>query len=101
MFSSLKAFDAFPKVNEDFYARSVSGGVITLGASLIMAALFFNELGGILWLQPQQSVSATDVPAQAGIYVTTQTVNELSVDLSRGDSLAIHVRSRPLQCGCY
>lgn len=45
MFSSLKAFDAFPKVNEDFYARSVSGGVITLGASLIMAALFLSELG--------------------------------------------------------
>ena len=48
MFSGLKALDAFPKVNEDFYARSVSGGVITLGASLIMAALFFNELGEVV-----------------------------------------------------
>ena len=42
---SLKAFDAFPKINEDFNRRTLSGGVITLGAALIMSALFLNELG--------------------------------------------------------
>ena len=45
---NLKAFDAFPKVNEDFNRRTLSGGVITLGAALIMSLLFFNELG--TWL---------------------------------------------------
>ena len=41
----LKKLDLFPKVNDDFYQRTSSGGVITIGASLIMAALFFSELG--------------------------------------------------------
>lgn len=41
----LKKIDLFPKVNDDFYQRTASGGVITIGASLIMAALFFSELG--------------------------------------------------------
>ena len=41
----LKKLDLFPKVNDDFYQRTASGGVITIGSSLIMAALFFSELG--------------------------------------------------------
>lgn len=41
----LRRIDLFPKVNDDFYQRTASGGVITIGSSLIMAALFFSELG--------------------------------------------------------
>ena len=41
----LKKLDLFPKVNDDFYQRTASGGIITVGSSLIMAALFFSELG--------------------------------------------------------
>lgn len=41
----LKKLDLFPKVNDDFYQRTASGGIITIGSSLIMAALFFSELG--------------------------------------------------------
>lgn len=43
LFGKLKSLDAFPKVNEDFYQRTLSGGVITIGSSLIMLALFLSE----------------------------------------------------------
>ena len=36
----LRNLDLFPKVNDDFYQRTASGGVITIGSCLIMAALF-------------------------------------------------------------
>jgi hypothetical protein len=42
--SGLSALDAFPKVNEDFFKKTMSGGVITLVASCLMALLFFSEL---------------------------------------------------------
>ena len=42
--SKLKHIDAFPKVNEDFYQRTLSGGIITLGSTLIMIGLFLSEL---------------------------------------------------------
>lgn len=44
LFSKLKSLDAFPKVNDDFYQRTLSGGVITIISSVIMIALFFSEL---------------------------------------------------------
>lgn len=43
LLGKLKSLDAFPKVNEDFYQRTFSGGVITIGSSLIMLALFLSE----------------------------------------------------------
>lgn len=43
LFGKLKTLDAFPKVNEDFYQRTLSGGVITVGSSLLMLALFLSE----------------------------------------------------------
>lgn len=44
----LKSFDAFPKQRDEaaeFFHRSVSGGVITVVTGLLMALLFFSELG--------------------------------------------------------
>ena len=40
---SLQRFDAFPKVNEDFFQRTLSGGVITLVATIVVAVLFVSS----------------------------------------------------------
>lgn len=40
----LRNLDAYPKVNEDFYSRTLSGGVITLASSIVMVLLFISEL---------------------------------------------------------
>jgi hypothetical protein len=65
----LKKLDAYPKINEDFYSRTLSGGVITLVSSIFIVLLFFTELG---------------------LFLTTKTINELSVDTSRGEQLQIN-----------
>lgn len=44
LLSKLKSLDAYPKVNEDFFQRTLSGGIITIGSSLIMLCLFLSEL---------------------------------------------------------
>ncbi|KAK4378604.1 hypothetical protein RND71_000466 [Anisodus tanguticus] len=44
VFSKLRNLDAYPKINEDFYNRTLSGGIVTLVASVIMLVLFVNEL---------------------------------------------------------
>jgi hypothetical protein len=41
--SALSALDAFPKVNEDFYHKTASGGVITVVAYAFMLLLFLTE----------------------------------------------------------
>lgn len=42
--NKLRNLDAYPKINEDFYSRTLSGGVITLVSSVVMFLLFFSEL---------------------------------------------------------
>lgn len=42
--SKIRSLDAYPKINEDFYSRTLSGGVITLASSIIMTLLFISEL---------------------------------------------------------
>lgn len=69
MWSALSNLDAFPKVNEDFFKKTMSGGVITILASLLMGLLFFSELQ---------------------MYLTTQTTHELVVDTSRGAHIDIN-----------
>lgn len=64
-----RQLDAFPKINEDFYSRTLSGGVITLVSSIVMVLLFFSELS--LFLNPV-------------------TESELIVDTSRGETLQIN-----------
>ena len=41
--SKLKNLDAYPKVNEDFFQRTLSGGIITIGSSILMICLFISE----------------------------------------------------------
>lgn len=44
MMNKLRNLDAYPKINEDFYSRTLSGGVITLASSIVMLLLFLSEL---------------------------------------------------------
>lgn len=69
MFSKVRNLDAYPKINEDFYSRTLSGGVITLVSSIAMFLLFFSELG---------------------LYLHTVTESKLVVDTSRGEKLHIN-----------
>ncbi|KAG9135357.1 hypothetical protein Leryth_007137 [Lithospermum erythrorhizon] len=69
MFNKLRNLDAYPKINEDFYSRSLSGGVITLVSSLVMLLLFFSELS---------------------LYFHTVKESTLLVDTSRGEKLHIN-----------
>ena len=41
--SRLKNLDAYPKVNEDFFQRTLSGGIITIASSILMLCLFISE----------------------------------------------------------
>ncbi|XP_052192544.1 uncharacterized protein LOC127801428 [Diospyros lotus] len=67
--SKLRNLDAYPKINEDFYSRTFSGGVITLVSSFLILLLFFSELR---------------------LYLHTVTETKLVVDTSRGESLHIN-----------
>ncbi|KAJ6376267.1 hypothetical protein OIU77_001097 [Salix suchowensis] len=44
VYQKLRNLDAYPKINEDFYCRTLSGGLITLISSTLMLFLFFSEL---------------------------------------------------------
>ncbi|XP_009106456.1 endoplasmic reticulum-Golgi intermediate compartment protein 3 [Brassica rapa] len=65
----LKNLDAYPKINDDFYSRTLSGGLITLASSLVMLILFFSELR---------------------LYLHPVTESQLRVDTSRGEKLRIN-----------
>ncbi|KAF5781609.1 putative endoplasmic reticulum vesicle transporter [Helianthus annuus] len=69
VFNKVRNLDAYPKINEDFYSRTLSGGVITLVASIAMFLLFCSELG---------------------LYLHTVTETKLVVDTSRGEKLHIN-----------
>ncbi|GBF91637.1 hypothetical protein Rsub_03941 [Raphidocelis subcapitata] len=65
---ALTAFDAFPKVSDDFFHRTTSGGIITVVAYAFMLLLFLTETR--LWLE-------------------VRTTHELVVDSSRGETIRI------------
>ncbi|XP_022131921.1 endoplasmic reticulum-Golgi intermediate compartment protein 3-like [Momordica charantia] len=69
MISKLRNLDAYPKINEDFYSRTLSGGVITLASSVVMILLFISELR---------------------LYLHAVTETKLVVDTSRGETLRIN-----------
>ncbi|XVF01594.1 hypothetical protein REPUB_Repub04eG0101900 [Reevesia pubescens] len=69
IYSKLRNLDAYPKVNEDFYSRTLSGGIITLLSSLVVLLLFFSEFR---------------------LYLHTVTETKLLVDTSRGETLSIN-----------
>lgn len=65
----LRKLDAYPKINEDFYSRTFSGGLITLISSLVILFLFFSEFR---------------------LYMHAVTETKLLVDTSRGETLRIN-----------
>lgn len=67
--NKLRNLDAYPKINEDFYSRTLSGGVITLASSIFMLLLFISELR---------------------LYLHAVTETKLVVDTSRGETLRIN-----------
>ncbi|KAI3930657.1 hypothetical protein MKX01_037103 [Papaver californicum] len=69
MFSKLRKLDAHPKINEDFYSTTLSGGVITIVSSFVMLLLFLSELR---------------------LYLRAATETKLVVDTSRGETLRIN-----------
>ncbi|KAH6789972.1 Endoplasmic reticulum vesicle transporter protein [Perilla frutescens var. frutescens] len=69
MYNRLRNLDAYPKVNEDFYSRSMSGGVVTLVSSLFIGLLVISEFR---------------------LYLHTVTDTQLVVDTSRGGKLRIN-----------
>jgi hypothetical protein len=79
LLSKLRSLDAYPKVNEDFYSRTLSGGIITLASSVVMLLLFVSELR---------------------LYLHAVTETTLRVDTSRGETLRINfdVTFPALQC---
>jgi hypothetical protein len=93
----LKALDAYPKINEDFFTRTLSGGIITLVSSIIMALLFFSELRECPRMPrgpPRPHAAGTSPPratACTGLYLGVNTAHELSVDTSRGETISINV----------
>mmetsp|Transcript_4747 Transcript_4747/g.15669 ORF Transcript_4747/g.15669 Transcript_4747/m.15669 type:complete len:388 (+) Transcript_4747:124-1287(+) len=60
--NKLKAFDAYPKVNDDFIKRTTSGGIITVGAGLIMFALFVSEVALYLRVETDTHLSVDNSP---------------------------------------
>uniref|UniRef100_A0A5B6ZLB4 Putative endoplasmic reticulum-Golgi intermediate compartment protein 3-like n=1 Tax=Davidia involucrata TaxID=16924 RepID=A0A5B6ZLB4_DAVIN len=69
VFNKLRNLDAYPKINEDFFSRTLSGGVITLVSATVMILLFFSEFR---------------------LYLHTVTETKLLVDTSRGETLRIN-----------
>ncbi|CDO97460.1 unnamed protein product [Coffea canephora] len=69
LLNKVRNLDAYPKINEDFFSRTLSGGVITLVSSIVMLLLFISELR---------------------LYLHTVTETKLVVDTSRGGKLHIN-----------
>ncbi|XP_073010887.1 uncharacterized protein [Typha latifolia] len=69
LFGKLRNLDAYPKINEDFYSRTLSGGIITIASSIVMFLLFISELR---------------------LYLHAVTETKLVVDTSRGETLRIN-----------
>ncbi|GMH00130.1 hypothetical protein Nepgr_001969 [Nepenthes gracilis] len=69
IFSKIRNLDAYPKINEDFYSRTLSGGVITIVSSVVMLLLFLSELR---------------------LYLHAVTETQLVVDTSRAGTLRIN-----------
>ncbi|GKA20109.1 endoplasmic reticulum-Golgi intermediate compartment protein 3-like protein [Tanacetum coccineum] len=65
----IRNLDVYPKISEDFYSRTLSGGLITLISSVFMLLLFFSELR---------------------LYLHSVTETKLIVDTSRGERLQIN-----------
>ncbi|PIA48607.1 hypothetical protein AQUCO_01400887v1 [Aquilegia coerulea] len=67
--NKLRNLDAYPKINEDFYSRTLSGGLITIVSSITILLLFISELR---------------------LYLYAATETKLTVDTARGETLRVN-----------
>ncbi|KAM0950478.1 putative endoplasmic reticulum vesicle transporter [Dioscorea sansibarensis] len=67
--NKLKNLDAYPKIKEDFYSRTLSGGIITLVSFALILFLFLSE---------------------ARLFLFSETETKLTVDTSRGERLHVN-----------
>lgn len=67
---AIKRLDAFPRAEEHLLLKTQSGAIVSIIGLAIMATLFIHELR---------------------YYLSTYTVNQMSVDLKRGETLPIHI----------
>lgn len=94
VFSKLKNLDAYPKVNEDFFTRTFSGGVITIVSSIVMFCLFISEFGKLSTDMLHKAIFCcrlTWLGLSVALYLRMTTISELSVDTSRGELMDINV----------
>ena len=94
----LRNLDAYPKINEDFYKRTLSGRVITLFSSVVMLILFFSELRKCISLFKARcfvvySFFFLNLCGLLGLYMHPVTETQLRVDTSRGEKLRINVKA--------
>lgn len=102
MMNRLRNLDAYPKINDDFYSRTLSGGLITVLSSLVMLILFFSELRKHFTCLPSISISDEKVRIFLyfyffffpGLYLHPVTETQLRVDTSRGEKLRINVKQK-------
>ncbi|KAK8672714.1 hypothetical protein V6N13_111078 [Hibiscus sabdariffa] len=66
----IKSLDAFPRAEEHLLQKTQSGALVSIVGLVIMATLFIHELT---------------------YYLAIYTVHEMSVDLTRGETLPIHI----------
>ncbi|XP_042012525.1 endoplasmic reticulum-Golgi intermediate compartment protein 3-like [Salvia splendens] len=69
LIGKIRNLDAYPKINQDFYSRTLSGGFITLTSTIVMILLFISELR---------------------LYLHAVTETKLVVDTSRSERLRIN-----------
>lgn len=67
--NTLKNFDAYPKLNDEFKIKTFGGAIISISAMIIIVLLFFSELS---------------------LYLQVERVDHLLVDVSRGEKLKIN-----------
>lgn len=67
--NKVRNLDAYPKINEDFYNRTLSGGLITIFSTIAMIFLFISEIR---------------------LFLYSDTESKLVVDTSRGERLRIN-----------
>lgn len=48
VFNKLRNLDAYPKINEDFYSRTLSGGLVTILSTVVIFFLFVSEISKFL-----------------------------------------------------
>jgi hypothetical protein len=90
---SLKRFDVYTKVHEDYVQRSQAGGIVTLITSCIIALLFWEEVAEFLSVEVVHSISVDTrinmkLPISLNITFPHLRCDEVSVDTvdSAGDN---------------